>query len=113
MQVIRDEVWQKCLADATKMHRLTEPDDKCYNLADATWKCKMSYKIHEVKKNERQIIVIDKPPEPKSAQRTSNKLCAAMTMAGKPCSFRAVCGDFCRKHRVDKNEMGVKIKIQA
>ena len=23
MQVIRDEVWQKCLADATKMHRLS------------------------------------------------------------------------------------------
>jgi len=34
-------------------------------------------------------------------------------MAGKPCSFKAVCGDFCKKHRIDKNEMGVKIKIQG
>ena len=111
MEVIRDEIWQKCLTDATKMYRLSEPNDACYNLADATWKCKMSYKLHEKKKNERQIIVLDKPPETINVQRNARKLCAATTMTGKPCSFKAVCGEFCKKHRInDKNEIGVKIK---
>jgi hypothetical protein len=113
MQVIRDEIWQKCLTDATKMYRLSEPNDVCYNLADATWKCKMSYKMHEMKKNERQIIVIDKLPETVNTKRNMSKLCAATTLTGKPCSFKAVCGEFCKKHRIGKNEIGVQLKSKS
>jgi len=43
MQVIHDTAWDKCLADAVKMFRLSEPDDKCHRLADATWNMKRRY----------------------------------------------------------------------
>jgi hypothetical protein len=113
MQVIRDETWQQCLASAVKMFRLSEPDDKCYHLADATWKCKMSYKKHEEKKESRQVIVIDKLPESVVTQRTHVKTCQATTMSGKPCSFKAVCGDFCKKHRIDKVPIGKKVQLKS
>jgi len=57
MEVIRDATWEQCMASAMKMYRVKEPDDRCYHLADATWKCKMSYKKHEQKKSDRQLIV--------------------------------------------------------
>ena len=113
MEVIRDETWQQCLVSAVKMFRLSEPDDKCYRLADATWKCKMSYKRHEEKKESRQVVVIDKLPESVVTQRTQVKTCQATTMSGKPCSFKAVCGDFCKKHRIDKGEIGKRIQIKS
>ena len=113
MEVIRDETWQQCLTGAVKMFRLSEPDDKCYRLADATWKCKMSYKRHEEKKESRQVVVIDKIPEKQVTQRSQHKICQATTMSGKPCSFKAICGDFCKKHRIDKAEIGQKIQITS
>ena len=73
MQVIRDETWQQCLASAVKMYRIIEPDDRCYHLADATWKCKMSYKRHEEKKESRQVVVIDKIPEKQVTQRSQHQ----------------------------------------
>ena len=113
MEVVRDQLWQECLASAVKMHRLQEPTERCYKLADATWKCKMAYKRHENKKEERQIVVIDKPPEPTVTQRSQNKICMATTMSGKQCSFKAVCGDFCKKHRIDKEVIGKKIPVYS
>jgi len=96
MEVIRDATWEQCMASAMKMYRVKEPDDRCYHLADATWKCKMSYKKHEQKKSDRQLIVLDRPPEVAVTSRTHAKTCQATTMTGKPCSFRAVCGDFAK-----------------
>ena len=77
MEVIRDQLWQDCLASAVKMHRLMEPNEQCIKLADATWKCKMAYKKAEAKKEERQVIVIDKAPEVRGVQRSQNKICMA------------------------------------
>ena len=111
MEVIRDATWEECLTGAMKMFRVSEPDDRCYHLADATWKCKMSYKKHEQKKSDRQLIVLDRPPEVAVTSRTHAKTCQATTMTGKPCSFRAVCGDFCKKHRIDKAPLGKKVQI--
>jgi hypothetical protein len=111
MEVIRDSMWERCLADAAKMYRLSEANNACYNLADATWKMKMRYKQAEQKKNERQIIVIDKAPTLINEQRKNTNICSATTMAGKRCSFKAVCGDFCKKHRVDKGVLGKKVDI--
>ena len=72
----------------------------------------MSYKNHEKKKDSRQIIILDKAPTVVNEQRNQVKLCQATTMVGKPCSFRAVCGGFCKKHRIDKGSgIGRKIKM--
>jgi sulfatase maturation enzyme AslB (radical SAM superfamily) len=73
----------------------------------------MAYKRHENKKEERQVVVIDKPPEPTVTQRSQNKICMATTMSGKQCSFKAVCGDFCKKHRIDKEVIGKKIPVYS
>ncbi len=80
MEVIRDATWEQCMASAMKMYRVKEPDDRCYHLADATWKCKMSYKKHEQKKSDRQLIVLDRPPEVAVTSRTHAKTCQATTI---------------------------------
>lgn len=113
MQVIRDELWNRCFADAVKMYRLSEPDEKCYKLADATWKCKMMYKQHADKKQQRQAVVIDKPPEEVREHRNPKKTCCALTMSGKPCSFKAVVGEYCKKHCVKKTSIGVKVDVHG
>jgi NAD(P)H-dependent flavin oxidoreductase YrpB (nitropropane dioxygenase family) len=113
MEVIRDDVWLKCLDDAMKMYRITEPNEQCYKLADVTWKLKKSYKKHQQQKNERQVVLIDKAPEVVSEQRsTTKKMCAAITMAGKPCAFKAVCGAFCKKHQVKMSTLGAKVDVK-
>ena len=111
MEVIRDTMWERCLADAAKMYRISEPDEKCVQLANATWIMKKKYLEHEKKKDSRQIVVIEKPPEVVNEQRTVKKICCATTMTGKPCSFKAVCGDFCKKHQAKPLKLGTKIDV--
>jgi hypothetical protein len=112
MEVIRDAMWSTCLANAVKMYRLREPNEKCYRLADATWKCKMAYVKHNNTKKGSSVIVLDAPPKENTPeQRTSHKICCATTMSGKPCRFKAVCGDYCRKHRVASTSIGNKVDV--
>jgi len=112
MQVIRDTMWNTCLANAVKMYRVSEPNDKCYRLADATWKCKMSYINHNNIKQKKALIVLDAPPPANAPeQRTHHKICCAITMSGKPCKFKAVCGDYCRKHQVSSISLGSKTNV--
>ena len=112
MEVIRDAMWNTCLANAVKMYRLGEPNDKCYRLADATWKCKMAYIKHNNTKNNKAIVVLANPPKENTPdQRTSHKICCAVTMSGKPCRFKAVCGDYCRKHQVSSTSIGNKVNV--
>jgi hypothetical protein len=112
MEVVRDAMWSTCLANAVKMYRLREPNEKCYRLADATWKCKMAYIKHGNTKKNSSIVVLDGPPkEPAIEQRTSHKICCATTMSGKPCNFKAVCGNYCRKHKVASTSIGNKVDV--
>jgi hypothetical protein len=98
MQVVRDASWTVFLNDAVKMYRLKTPNDKCYKLADATWKFKQRYRDIKQKKEQTKIVVLDKAPDMSREQISKNKTCKAITMSGNVCSFKAVCGDFCRKH---------------
>lgn len=111
MEVIHDSLWQTCLNDAIKMYQVSEANDKCYHLANATWILKNKYKQAQNRKDNRKTIMIEKTPDAVNEQRTSKKICQAITMSGKSCSFKAVCGDFCKKHSVHKEVIGVKIKI--
>jgi hypothetical protein len=111
MEVIRDTVWERCLADAVKMYRFSEPNEACYQLANATWIMKKKYQEHEKKKDERKMIVIDKPPEVVNEQRTAKKICCATTMTGKQCAFKAVCGNYCKKHSVKNATLGAKVDV--
>jgi len=111
MEVVRDSIWEGCLADAVKMYRLSEPNEKCVQLANATWIMKKKYREHEKKKDDRKLIVIDKLPEVVNEQRTQKKTCCATTMSGKPCTFKAVCGQYCKKHSVKHAQLGTKVDV--
>jgi len=45
------------------------------------------------------IQVIEKAPEKVVEKRHTVHTCQAVTLAGKPCGFKAVCGGFCKKHQ--------------
>jgi len=111
MNVIQDALWQQCLADAVKLHRLNTPSDKCRKLADATWKMKMSYRAAEARKNERTIVVLSQPPDEVRIENNKTNQCMAQTMSGKRCSFRAVCGCYCKKHNVKVSGIGKKVDV--
>lgn len=111
MEIVRDSLWERCLADATKMYRISEPDEKCVKLANATWIMKKKYREHSEKKEDRQVVVLSKAPEVVNEQRSTKKICCATTMSGKPCSFKAVCGDFCKKHSVKNATLGAKVDV--
>jgi hypothetical protein len=111
MEVIRDEMWDRCLTDAVKMYRFSEPDEKCYSLANATWVMKKKYQEAAQKKDSRKMIILDKPPDVVNEQRTAKKICCATTMTGKQCAFKAVCGDYCKKHSVKHAALGTRVDV--
>ena len=59
------------------------------------------YKKHCLKiqqqKQKRSIKVLDKPPK-FTPSNPSTKKCQARTMEGRPCPFKAHCGEYCKKH---------------
>jgi len=107
MQVVHDSVWVVCLQRAMERYDVREPDERCYRLANAVWKCKQKQQEIKNARMQRKIIVLDTPPEQTHIEmRTQTKICSAITMSGKRCQFRAVCGDYCRKHKVTSKEIG-------
>ena len=99
MKVVHDELWHKCLGDTLKMYRITEPNDKCNQLADATWKMKKKYEEARILKNNRVTQLITTLPDDPRVQ-VKNSICVALTMSGSRCKFKAVCGSYCRNHNV-------------
>jgi hypothetical protein len=59
----------------------------------------------------RPIKVLQTAPD---NQNTENKkICQAFTLSGKKCSFKAVCGKYCKKHRIDNQILGTKPEINV
>jgi len=118
IQVIRDSLWEKCLADSVKLYRISEPNDACIHLANATWVMKKKYQEAAQKKDDRKIIFINEletaklVSDIKNVSRSkSNNICKATTMSGKRCSFKAICGDYCKKHNVKNVELGKRVDV--
>lgn len=57
---------------------------------------KTCLKIQQTKQK-RAIQVLDKPPKFIPSVATTKK-CQARTMEGRPCPFKAHCGEYCKKH---------------
>lgn len=91
--------YEQCLADAMRMYRVETPTDRCKKLAHATWKMKLKYAELRKEKDSRTIQMIDRVPEKAAEKRHVVHTCQAVTLAGKPCGFKAVCGNFCKKHQ--------------
>ena len=91
--------YEQCRADAMRMYRVDSPTDRCKKLANATWKMKQKYAQLRKDKQSRVIQVIEKAPEKVVEKRHAVHTCQAVTLAGKSCGFKAVCGGFCKKHQ--------------
>tara|TARA_B110001450_G_scaffold109945_1_gene103855 strand:+ start:338 stop:733 length:396 start_codon:yes stop_codon:yes gene_type:complete len=69
---------------------------------------KMRKRKLECKKT-RPIQVLDSVPKHDVSE--SRNICKAFTLSGKKCTFKAVCGDYCKKHRIDNQVLGTRPKI--
>lgn len=49
------------------------------------------------KKNKCRTILIDTPIRSVSTSKKCDR-CKAKTMSGRPCMFKATCGEFCKRH---------------
>jgi len=97
MIVERDELWYSLFKSFAKL----DPEDQTRQ-ANACWKAKKLYEILDSQKAKTKIIIKAVPNEHRKP--TVARKCQAVNMSGKPCQFKATCGNFCKKHKVsDKN----------
>jgi hypothetical protein len=57
------------------------------------------------------IQVLDSAPKQDTSE--IRNICKAFTLSGKKCTFKAVCGDYCKKHRIDNQVLGTRPKINV
>jgi hypothetical protein len=57
------------------------------------------------------IQVIDFVPKQEVSE--NRNICKAFTLSGKKCTFKAACGDYCKKHRIDDQVLGTRPKINV
>ncbi len=96
--------YEDCLRDIMRLHKVCTPDERCERLARSVFKMREKYKQLEEQKKRRSMTVITITPEKVVEQKYSGKICQAFTLKGKKCTFKANCGNFCKKHNVtDKN----------
>lgn len=60
------------------------------------------YKDIKDEKDKKAIQIINKPPPKIVETKYSTKICEAMTLSGKKCTFKATCGNYCKKHDINK-----------
>jgi len=88
--------YEQCLVDAMRMYRVDTPTDKCKHLARAVHRMKNKYAQYENARSSRTSLVIEHIPEVRVEKKN---ICQAVTLTGKPCGFKSVCGNFCKKHQ--------------
>jgi hypothetical protein len=96
-------IWQKLLADAVAQGH-PEPE----RLADTLLRARE--KTLELKEKRHKVEITTKKPTPAECagaaagakKVTGGALCKAVTLENRPCKFRAVCGEFCKKHSSGK-----------
>lgn len=99
MQIVRDERWNSCLQKALTLHGTTVADENIHRRADAIWALRARYQQDRDAKKGVQLLTSFIPPQ---KHVTAVKCqCAALTMTGKKCQFKATCGTtFCKKHQL-------------
>ena len=100
------ELWQKFYTDAVARKH---PDPE--KLADTLLRSREHAQEMEARRH-KVIVTTEKPKAQetvavatKKAQRVvpcDAQRCKAMTLEGRRCGFKATCGDFCKKHAVEK-----------
>ena len=77
-------------------------EEKCERFARSIHKLRQSRKEYDDRRENRKIRVLENVPEKTHEKRYVMNMCQAMTSNGKRCTFKASCGNFCRKHAMKK-----------
>jgi hypothetical protein len=97
--------YEDCLRDAMHLHRVSTPDERCEHLARSVYKMKSKYKQHEAHKKARSLVVLTEAPKQVVEQKYTTNICQSTTLKGKRCTFKATCGNFCKKHSVANKDL--------
>lgn len=97
--------YEDCLRDAMRIYRVSTPDERCEHLARSVLRMKNKYKQHELLKKERSITVITDAPIKTIEHKYAGSICQSTTLKGKRCTFKAICGKFCKKHNVANKDL--------
>jgi hypothetical protein len=98
--------YEDCLRVSKNLKTRTKTPDEMAVIID-----KMRKKKLECQKT-RPIQVLQSPPEER-VNTENKKMCKAVTLSGKSCTFKAVCGNYCKKHKIDDQVLGIKPKINV
>lgn len=101
-----NELWQRFYADAVaRGHK--DPE----KLADTLLRSR-EHALEVEAKRHKLIVTTEKPKPQETAVVATKKAgravvsdaqrCKALTLEGRRCGFKATCGDFCKKHAVEK-----------
>ena len=88
-------------------------DDRVQRLAGSLQKMKNSYAQHDKRKADRQLIVLDEVPKKAQEVKRVSNTCKALTLKGKPCTFKAVSGCYCKKHAISKANITLGRRINV
>jgi hypothetical protein len=104
--------YDECLRDAMRLTKSSRPDEKSAHLARSILKMKNKYLYHcEKKQNHSTMMITEAPPRVVEAKHKQN-ICQSITLRGKACQFKASCGDYCKKHSLNKtNQLALGRKI--
>ena len=93
--VVRDAEWDDIYSRTNG-----SPEHK-ERMANTVWKVRRVNEYELYAKEARTCKFIEKVSDLKPIQKSVVAKCQAVNMNNKPCQFRAVCGKFCKKHKVD------------
>jgi hypothetical protein len=96
---------------AMNICRVIAPTEKSERLARALVNLKRNYNNHDQKRQARSIVFLEEAPKQEVVQKHTNHTCKATTLKGKPCSFKAVCGGYCKKHGISMGGVSLGKKI--
>jgi hypothetical protein len=92
-EIIQDAFWQSLLRDAMKEHR---EEEIAVRVANSIWRARAQYTSEKAKKQ--TIMFLEKAPVAVRQSRTVTR-CRATNLNNTPCQFKAVCGNYCKKHQ--------------
>jgi len=103
IEVVRDAQWISILKDSVERDKVKEIKklDYYFKLADTIWRAKKRYekiKNDKIEKSVKVIKEVDKKKSIEVQEPEKKNICQAKFLNGKPCRFKAVCGEFCKKH---------------
>ncbi len=92
--VIRDAEWHDIFSNTVGDQEYKE------RMANMVWRVRRVTEKEVQSKKDRSTKFIEKAI-PIAPARLAAATCQAVNMNNKPCQFKAVCGKFCKKHKIE------------